>query len=200
MDWNSIADWFMAIVEHYGLIAILISIIIESAGIPLPTELSFVAGQAMVLTGKASYLEMFAVVVLGQVLGSIGSYFIGIYFAGRIKSISDQRSKIKHSQEIFVGWMKKYGDAAVFVSRVFGYVRPWASYFAGIGEIKFWPFLIFNFLGSVVITILSMLTLGVIVNIWGRFDFLRPYIAVVSIFTFFGFWIYLVVAAHKKKK
>ena len=165
----------------------------------MPTELGFILGQSMVVAGKASYSSIFLIALLGKTLGSIITYFIGKFFADRIKKIRKETSRAKAAQETFARWMKKYGDLAVFISRLVGYVRPWSSYFAGIGEIKFLPFIFYNVLGSAANIALSMLTLGLIVELWRKYGFLRPYIAVILILAFFAFWLWLAFYAKYKK-
>lgn len=200
MGWQDVARWIIEFLNHYGQDGIFALMLVENLGAPLPTELGFVAGQTMVNAGQATYVEIFLVSLAGKTTGSIITYFAGKYFADKIKHIHERFSRLKRAQETFARWMKKYGDMAVFISRLVGYVRPWSSYLAGIGEIKFVPFIIFNVLGSAVIIALSMATLGVVVELWRHYGFLRPYIAVISILLFFGFWVYLVFASKFKKK
>ena len=200
MNWQGIISWLIELLNHYGLGGIFILMVLENLGIPLPTEVGFIAGQSMVIAGRATYLGIFFAALFGKTLGSIVTYFAGKYFADKIRHIHEKSSRVKRAQETFAHWMKKYGDAAVFVSRVVGYVRPWSSYLAGIGEIKFLPFIIYNVLGSAVIIALSMVTLGTFVELWRRFDYLRPYIVAILLISFFGFWIYIGLRSKFKKK
>jgi membrane protein DedA with SNARE-associated domain len=117
---------------------------------------------------------------------------MGAYFADRIR-LFEKSSRLKKAQSIFADWTKKYGSFAVFISRLVGYIRPWSSYLAGLGEIKFIPFVTYNVLGSTVIIILSMLVLGGAVEIWKNVPNLRPLAVPLFLLFFFGFWIGLFI-------
>lgn len=200
MEWQDLARVIIEFLNRYGHGGIFLLMFVENLGFPLPTELGFIVGQTMIVTGRASYFSIFLISLTGKTAGSILTYFAGRYFADKIKLIRQNSSRLKRSQEIFARWLKKYGDLAVFISRLVGYVRPWASYLAGIGEIRFIPFIIFNILGSAVIIALTMATLGVVVELWRRYIFLQPYIAIVMVLLFVGFWVYLALAPRLKKK
>ena len=146
-----------------------------------------------------SYEIVFVVYLAGHTLGSIVSYGLGRLSAMGIREIKSKSSRLKRAQGVFSAWLSKYGDSAVFLSRVVGYVRPWSSYLAGVGEIKISSFLIYNILGSVVIIVLSMLVAGSLVEVWRRFDFLRPYLIIVSLIFFFGFWVWVLLRDRRKK-
>lgn len=200
MDWQDIIKWIIEFLNRYGYGGIFLLMFVENLGIPLPTELGFIAGQTMIVSGRASYFSVFLISLIGKTAGSVLTYFAGRYFADKIKHIHEKSSRLKRSQEIFARWMKKYGDLAVFISRLVGYVRPWASYLAGIGEIKFVLFIIYNVLGSAIIIALSMATLGIVVELWRRYIFLQPYIAIIMILSFIGFWFYLALDHRFKRK
>lgn len=192
-----LTDW----VSKYGYFGIFAFMFGENIGLPIPTEIGFIVGQAMVVAGKSTYLNIFLVILTGQVLGSIITYFMGRFFADKIKFLNES-SNLKRAQKVFKGWMKKYGSFAVFISRLIGYIRPWSSYLAGIGEIDFLPFIFYNITGSALITVLTMLVLGTAVKLWQVYPFMRPVAIVLFIIFFFGFWvglgIYRKVKGRKK--
>jgi len=181
---KEITQW----VSHYGYWGIFVLMLFENVGAPLPTEIGFIVGQAMVSTGKSSYGDIFIVILAGKTIGSIISYFLGRFFADKIKFLKES-SGLKRSQKTFHGWMKKYGSFAVFISRLIGYVRPWSSYLAGIGEIKLVPFLLYNIAGSALIIVLTLIVLGGAVEIWRAYPLLRPLAVILFCIFFFGFWI-----------
>jgi membrane protein DedA with SNARE-associated domain len=191
MSLDQIISIILEYVGRYGYWGILLLMVLENLGLPLPTEVGFVVGQSMVIAGSATYLSVFLIILLGKTFGSIISYFLGIYFAQRIEAIEDRNSGLKRAQAIFAKWMEKYGDLAVFISRLVGYVRPWSSYLAGMGEVRLLPFIVYNVLGSSVIIVLTMLTLGGAVELWRHYPILRPLALVIFFVFFFGFWLIL---------
>lgn len=196
---NQMAHIILELVNKYGLWGIFLLMLSENIGLPVPTEIGFFVGQTMVVSGRADYAEIFLVILLGKTLGSISSYFTGRYFAGRIKMI-EKSSRLKRAQKIFGDWNKKYGSFAVFISRLVGYIRPWSSYLAGIGEIKFPLFIFYNITGSALIIIISMFVLGGAVEIWQAYPTLRPLAAVLFLIFFFGFWVGLWIYNYYRRK
>lgn len=185
-------------VSSYGYFGIFAFMFLENLGLPIPTEIGFVVGQVMVVAGKSSYLDIFVVILIGKTMGSIISYFLGKFFCGKIKFL-DNSSSLKSAQKVFKVWMKKYGSFAVFISRLIGYIRPWSSYMAGIGEIKFVPFLLYNIAGSALIIILTMVVFGGAVEIWQTHPLLRPLAIILFLIFFFGFWVGLWIYKRVKK-
>jgi len=196
---TDLLSYLDSLLNHSGLWGIFVFMVLENIGVPFPTEAAFLAGQVMVARGVVSYEIVFVVYLAGHTLGSIVSYGLGRLSAMGIREIKSKSSRLKRAQGVFSAWLSKYGDSAVFLSRVVGYVRPWSSYLAGVGEIKISSFLIYNILGSVVIIVLSMLVAGSLVEVWRRFDFLRPYLIIVSLIFFFGFWVWVLLRDRRKK-
>jgi membrane protein DedA with SNARE-associated domain len=197
---DSLLHTIIAVVGNYGFAGIFVLMVLENLGFPLPTEVGFIVGQSLVISGRSNYLEIFILVLIAQTLGSIISYLLGKYFAGSIHHIKKPSSSLKNAQDVFAKWMKKYGAAAVFVSRLVGYVRPWASYLAGVGEIKFVPFIIYNIIGSAIIVAISMLTLGGATEIYMRYPVFRPIAIGLFLLFFFGFWIALFIYRKVKSQ
>lgn len=182
---------------QYGIWGILLLMFLENIGLPLPTELGFVLGQGLVTSGQFSYSEIFIVILIGKTVGSIISFFVGKYSYNFIDL--NKNSKRKVAKKIFDDWMNKYGNWAVFFSRVIGYIRPWSSYIAGLSKMKFWNFIFYNILGSAVIILLTMLVLGSAVEIWQRYELFRPIAIALFLLFFFGFWIGLFIYRKFKR-
>ncbi len=193
-----IYNYFLALIDHYGLGAIFVMMIVENLGIPLPTEVCYIVGQPIILSGAITQIDLFVVILVGKTLGSIITYYLGRFFSGKIKHL-DNHSGLKKSQQVFAKWMDKYGSFAVFLSRVIGYVRPWSSYLAGIGGIRFAPFIFYNILGSAVIIAITMLFFSSLFTLWQTYDFLRPLIFILIIVSSIGFWVWL-AAINKIKQ
>ena len=185
--------------EVYGFPGFFVVMMLESFGIPMPSEAVYVAGQGMVLSNTATYTNVFLVVLLGKTAGSVISYWVGRFFAGKIKRAERRIPRIWRAQKVFSLWMMKYGSAAVFISRLVGYIRPWSSCFAGIGEISFLPFIFYNILGSAVNILLAMAVMGVVTEIWVVYAPARPYIAALFVLAFVGFWFGLAVCGKGAK-
>lgn len=126
-----------------------IGMAIESANIPLPSELILPFGGYLVYTGR---LEFYSAVMAGTVGGTVGSalsYYLGLRGGrpflekyGRYFGVS-----MKHL-ELADRWFERYGEATVFFTRLMPIVRTFISLPAGIAGMNFKRFLVYTFLGS----------------------------------------------------
>lgn len=126
-----------------------IGMAIESANIPLPSEVILPFGGYLVSTGE---LDFYGVVLAGTVGGTIGSvlsYYLGLW-GGRPFLVKYGRYfgfSIKHL-EMADHWFNRYGEATVFFTRLMPVVRTFISLPAGISGMNFKRFLVYTFLGS----------------------------------------------------
>jgi len=86
---------------------------------------------------------------LGNLIGSLIAYAVGAWGGrpfllryGRFVLIS------RHEVEQAERWFARYGDRAVFISRVLPVVRTFISLPAGIARMNLWRFTILTFVGS----------------------------------------------------
>lgn len=142
---------------------------IENMGIPFPTEASYILGQNYITHAQVSYVLILSILVAGQTIGSLLSYFLG----RRIALSMHIRPELDDVQEKVAGWFGKYGYITVFATRLLGYVRPWSSYVAGIAEVPFWPFLYYSVSGTIVFTAVSLLLTKQIVYLWHHYFLIR---------------------------
>lgn len=144
------------IAQVYDLIqwpGVVILMAIESACIPLPSELIMPLSGWMLIKAKgldASFTLVAAFYgALGNTLGSALAYWVGakggrplVERYGRYILISH------HDLDRADRWFKRYGDWAVFFSRLLPVVRTFISLPAGISRMPFGRFMLYTFLGS----------------------------------------------------
>lgn len=195
---DNILHQILLFVSQYGYAGIFLLMFLENIGLPVPTEIGFIVGQTLVAKGVSSYPDIFFVILLGKTAGSAVSFVLGRYFAGKIKLLH-RSARLKSAQLIFSRWTDKYGNLAVLISRLVGYIRPWSSYLAGLGEIKPTTFFIYNILGSMVIIIFTMLILGGAVEIWRGYPELRVLAIPLFLIFLFSFWIGVYVYNRNKR-
>lgn len=157
-----------AFVTHYidvwGYWAIFIGMALESANIPIPSELIFGFAGYLVYLGKLNFGLATTYGVLGGLFGSIVSYAIG-YYGGRPfvlkygKYFFVTRDKIGLAQR----WFDRYGLMAVFVGRLLPVIRTFISLPAGFARVDFTKFVVYTILGSIPWTI-ALTYLGVILG------------------------------------
>jgi len=122
---------------------------IESANIPLPSEVILPFGGYMVSTGELNFYGVVIAGTVGGTAGSVLSYFLGLW-GGRPFLIKYGRYfgvSMKHL-EMADTWFCRYGEATVFFTRLMPVIRTFISLPAGISGMNFSRFLVYTFLGS----------------------------------------------------
>jgi len=131
----------------YGGIVILMAI--ESACIPLPSELIMPFSGYLAFTGRFDLVWVATAGAIGCNLGSTVAYAIGFYggrpFVEKWGSyVLISRRDLDWAQRFF----KRYGSITVFVSRLLPVVRTFIALPAGIAGMSQAKFQIYTFLGS----------------------------------------------------
>lgn len=132
-----------------GYWGIAIGMAIESANIPLPSEVILPFGGYLVHTGRLEFWGAVMAGTVGGTAGSAASYYIGLK-GGRPILIRYGRYvgfSVKHLN-MADRWFSRYGEATVFFTRLMPIVRTFISLPAGISGMNFSRFLIYTFLGS----------------------------------------------------
>lgn len=137
-----------SIITTLGYPGIMIASALESACIPLPSEIIFPFSGYMVFKGVFTFWGVIFWGMLGQILGSVAAYLAGYYGAIPVLKKYGKYVFIKeHEIENSHKWFEKYGDSAIFWSRLLPVIRTFISLPAGIAKMNFWKFLIYTTLG-----------------------------------------------------
>ncbi|WP_027718861.1 DedA family protein [Desulfovirgula thermocuniculi] len=139
----------VAFIADLGYWGIAIGMALESANIPLPSEVILPFGGYLASTGRLSFFWAAMAGTLGGTVGSIVSYFIGLWGGrpfllryGRYLGIN------RHHLELAERWFYRYGEATVFFTRLLPVVRTFISLPAGMSAMNFPRFVLYTFLGS----------------------------------------------------
>src|SRR3954454_6901035 len=141
---DRLVDFAVNVVGDLGLWGILVLMIPESACIPIPSEATMLFAGFNVSEGHYSLLAATLVGASANVIGSWIAYAVGYY--GRIELIERHGNKlhVKRSDlERAERWFDRYGEWAVFFSRMLPVVRTFISLPAGVARMRFWRFTLF---------------------------------------------------------
>jgi membrane protein DedA with SNARE-associated domain len=145
---NAVVQWATQLIGDWGLPAVFVLMVLESACIPVPSEATMLFAGFAVTRGDMSLLGITVVGVAGNLVGSWIAYAVGLY-GGR--PFIDRYGKYvllrHHHVELAERWFAKYGPLAVFFSRLLPIVRTFISLPAGIGKMPFWRFTLYTVLG-----------------------------------------------------
>jgi len=144
-----LATFIIASISMFGYFGVALMMAIESACIPLPSEIIMPFSGYLVSVGQFSLWGVALAGALGCVLGSILAYWIG-YYGGR--PMAEKYGKYilvtHHDLDIADKFFQKYGNFAVFFSRMLPVIRTFISLPAGIARMNFPQFVVYTFLGS----------------------------------------------------
>lgn len=133
-----------------GYLGVMVAMAIESACIPLPSEIILPMAGWMVARGLWDLWLAVIFATIGNTLGSCVAYAVGA-FGGRplLERYGRYILISKHDMDIADRWFAKYGEWAVFFSRMLPVVRTFISLPAGIARMNFVKFVVFSILGAV---------------------------------------------------
>ncbi|MGV8107029.1 MAG: DedA family protein [Nitrososphaerota archaeon] len=196
-----IIDFVISFISTLGYPGIFLLSILESALIPIPSEIIMPFSGFLVSNGTFEPVSVVLAGTFGNLVGSILTYYLGIK-AGRAfilrygKYILFKKSHLEFTEELF----QKYGDKISFFCRLLPAVRTYISLPCGVGKTNFVKFSIYTFLGSLIWN--SMLTyVGIMFgDNWENIDKYAIYLDVVSVCVITGFVIWFFVKIRKRSK
>lgn len=139
------------IARQYGYWAVFLGIALENLGIPIPGETITLVGGFLAGSGELNYWIVLASAIAGAVLGASGGYWIGrlggwplLLRVGRFFRITEEQLTDVKTQ------FTENAARAVFFGRFVAFLRILASPMAGIIEMPFPQFMIYNLAGGTV--------------------------------------------------
>jgi membrane protein DedA with SNARE-associated domain len=146
---SSISQFITSTITTLGYLGVAGLMVIESAAIPLPSEVIMPFAGFLAAAGRFSLLGLSLAGALGSVVGSALTYALG-YYGGRplIKKYGRFVLISEHDLELTEKFFRKFGSWSTLIGRVLPVVRTFISIPAGIGRVPFFRFLVFSFAGS----------------------------------------------------
>jgi membrane protein DedA with SNARE-associated domain len=144
-------DWLIPLLENHGLLIVFLTMIAESACIPIPSEIVVPYGGFLAAQGHTQLWMVIAVATLANLIGSSIAYAVGRY-GGRALFLRYGRyvGVSAHHLEKADRWFVRYGPATVFFTRMMPGIRTFISLPAGIAKMPFAKFLLYSLFGSVI--------------------------------------------------
>jgi len=172
------------LIEILGYWGVFIGMTLESACIPLPSEIIMPFAGFVVYEGKMSLLGITIVGALGNLFGSLIAYFVGFKGGRPFLEKYGKYVLITHNRlEMAEDWFEKYGNKAVLISRVLPIIRTFISLPAGIAGMDLKKFIAYTFLGSLP----WCFVLGYIgVQLGPRWNIIRSYFRILDIIVVLG--------------
>lgn len=195
---EQVGFWIISVISGWGYMGIILTMAIESALIPLPSEIIMPFSGYLVSTGRFSLFGVALAGAVGNVIGSLIAYAIGYWGHEKIvrRFLRKYGKWILHTEQDLDGAEKllnKYKDWVVLGARVLPGIRTVISLPCGIARLPLIRFTVLTFIGSFIWSYF-LAWVGLVMG--KNWDTLGPYfhsvdaIIVVLILTLGGWYIW----------
>lgn len=146
-----LATWIMGVISTMGYGGIVLLMAIESACIPLPSEIIMPFAGFLVFKGEMVLWMVAIAGALGCVVGSIPAYYLGMYGGRPLvekygKWVLISHKDLKWADHAF----EKHGDIIIFIGRLLPAVRTFIAFPAGVARMHMGKFILYTFVGSLI--------------------------------------------------
>lgn len=150
-----LSGFIIHLIQQTGYLGIFLLMTVESALIPIPSEITMPFSGYLVSQGQLSFPLVVLAGTLGNLVGSLIMYWLGYFLEERVvislvekygKFLLISRKEYDHSMH----WLNKYGSAVAFLSRILPGIRTFISLPAGLSEMNLIKFSIYTTLGSAI--------------------------------------------------
>lgn len=145
----AITQFITSTIDQLGYFGVGLLMAIESAAIPLPSEVIMPFAGFLVENGRFTLLGLAVAGAVGSIAGSIVTYALG-YYGGRPLIIKYGKYILlsEHDLHLTERFFRKYGNLSAFIGRLLPIVRTFISIPAGLGKVPLSSFIFYTFIGS----------------------------------------------------
>lgn len=147
---TALSNWVTRTVSDHGLAAVFGLMLLESACIPVPSEVIMLYAGYLVSAGKLGLLGAVAAGVAGNLAGSLVAWWAGsaggrdlILRYGRFIHVTEARLSMADR------WFARYGERTVLIARCLPLIRTFISLPAGVAKMPLGRFAVFTTIGCV---------------------------------------------------
>ena len=146
---SALASWIVEIISAAGYLGVVLLMAIESACIPLPSEVIMPFAGYLVSTNQFSLIGAATAGALGCNVGSTIAYYVAAWGGRPVLERWGRYILISHSElERTDRFFERYGAATVFFGRLLPVVRTFIAFPAGLARMPMLKFQIYTFAGS----------------------------------------------------
>ena len=146
-----LATWIMGVISSLGYSGVVLLMAIESACIPLPSEIIMPFAGFLVFKGEMTLWGVALAGAVGCVVGSIPAYYLGMY-GGR--PLVEKYGKWALISAKDLNWadqaFAKHGEIIIFIGRLLPAVRTFIAFPAGVARMNMTKFIAYTFVGSLI--------------------------------------------------
>lgn len=144
-----LTNFIVHTISSLGYVGVALLMAIESAAIPLPSEIIMPFAGYLVYKGVFTLFGISLAGAIGSAVGSAITYYIGLY-GGRpfIEKYGKYILISKHDLNLADRFFVRFGFLATFIGRILPVTRTFISIPAGIARVPFWKFIGYSLVGS----------------------------------------------------
>jgi membrane protein DedA with SNARE-associated domain len=144
-----LSGFIVAVISSMGYAGVALLMAIESACVPLPSEIIMPFAGYLVYAGRFNLWAVGVAGAVGCVAGSWVAYYVGMW-GGRpfIERYGRYILVSRHDLDLADRWFARYGEVIVFASRLLPVVRTFIAFPAGVARMNLARFTVYTFLGS----------------------------------------------------
>jgi membrane protein DedA with SNARE-associated domain len=151
----SVTHLIIQVISSTSYAGIFILMALESALIPIPSEVTMAFSGYLVSIGTFNFVAVVLVGAFANLFGSILAYLLGYWgeetvVLSLIRKYGKYLLISEHEYHKSEKWFRLHGEKIVFFARVLPVVRTFISLPAGIAKMNFTRFCILSFLGSLI--------------------------------------------------
>jgi membrane protein DedA with SNARE-associated domain len=146
---SALASWIVEVISAAGYFGVVLLMALESACIPLPSEVIMPFAGYLVSIGQFSLIGAATAGALGCNLGSTVAYYVAAVGGRPVldrwgKYVLISATELERTDRFFA----RYGAATVFFGRLLPVVRTFIAFPAGLARMPMLKFQVYTFLGS----------------------------------------------------
>ncbi|EGW41633.1 DedA family protein [Desulfosporosinus sp. OT] len=191
---TQLAQFVIYVISSLGYVGVFLAMAIESACIPLPSEIILPFTGYMVFLGRFSLWQATIAATLGNLFGALVAYYVGLW-GGRPFIKRFGRYLFINEKEL--SWTERtfehHGELTVFIGRLLPIIRTFISLPAGIAKMKPIKMAIYTVAGALPWCLMLIFVGQKLGENWNT---LKPLfhrldlLAGILILVLFGYWIF----------
>lgn len=148
---DSIYNLLIYLASKHGYWFIAAAMFLDSVNIPLGSEIILPLGGYMSRISVLNIYVLISLTTISTTLGALLNYYLG-FWGGEVFFKKHRKMLLisEEDQRKALEWFNKYGNLTAFFGRLIPGVRTFISFPAGVAKVRFLPFAIYTFLGSLV--------------------------------------------------
>ena len=195
-----IVDLITSQISQLGYAGIFVLMVLESALIPIPSEIIMPFSGFLVSENKLDFTATVLAGSIGNLVGSVATYYLGRkirrdLFLKYGKFFFFRKEHLEFTERMF----QKHGSKIAFIGRLLPGIRTYVSLPAGIGNTPIKKFMLYTFVGSVIWNVLLVYA-GIQLGVnWKNIDRYSPILDVIAVAVVVGLVIWFVRGSKRFK-